>query len=62
MDTNLWFPFNADYSFAKAICDRCAVATECLEMALQHTTDNYGMFGGMTPLDRDYIRSKRQHG
>lgn len=57
MDMNLFFPprgaqFKAD---AVKVCRRCPVSEQCLDYGMKKATgsgDNYGMFGGLTPLQR----------
>lgn len=41
---------------ARAFCRECVVQKQCLDYALAHETEGfrrYGMFGGMTPKERD---------
>jgi WhiB family redox-sensing transcriptional regulator len=59
MDTNLWFPeFGANYTpFAKEVCNSCLVSEECLWYANQIGAQD-GMFGGLTPSERERWRSK----
>lgn len=67
MDTSLFFyednergpDKEARIASAKAICGTCTVRTECLEFALQIKED-YGIWGGYTPEERQSIRRKRQ--
>jgi WhiB family redox-sensing transcriptional regulator len=42
------------YSEAKAVCDTCPVRSECLKHALDH--EDYGVWGGLTPRERDLYR------
>lgn len=61
-DRALFFPtftggeFRASiYDDARAFCRRCEVAEQCLEAILPHEGPGwrFGMFGGMTPAERD---------
>lgn len=45
---------------AKAICVGCPVINQCLEQALS-VPDNYGVFGGTTPEERQAILAKRNN-
>lgn len=47
-----WFPTNADYAWAKVLCDRCPVRLDCLIDSVSQDADDYGMFGGLTPGER----------
>jgi WhiB family redox-sensing transcriptional regulator len=69
VDPDLWFPppaksglYAKTVAAAKAICDRCEVKQECLEFCLKlsHWDDFYGIFGGLTPTEREKIRSERE--
>jgi WhiB family redox-sensing transcriptional regulator len=42
---------------AKAMCLRCPVRQVCLDHALRH--ENFGVWGGTTPAERDKIRGVR---
>ncbi len=42
----------AELALAKSICDRCAVAGDCLAYALDRGADVYGIWGGSTQEDR----------
>ena len=59
MDTSIFFPPKNDYTVAVGICEACEVKSECLELALNASSDDYGMFGGLTPGERDVIRWDR---
>jgi WhiB family transcriptional regulator, redox-sensing transcriptional regulator len=43
---------------AKAICQSCAVRTECLEYALA-TAQKFGIWGGLSERERRRIRRQR---
>lgn len=44
---------------AKGICNGCSVRQQCLEFALQ-IKENYGIWGGLTPEERQTIKRRRQ--
>lgn len=50
-----------NYVRAKAACRTCPVVNECLEWALtfDDDTDQYGIFGGLSPADRKKLREHR---
>lgn len=59
-DTSVFFPRSeADAAAAKAICDTCPVAHECLEWAIE-TRQPEGVFGGLTPIERHRVVRRRQ--
>lgn len=41
----------------RSICARCPVQPQCLEWALNH--ENFGMWGGLTPKERQKVRRDR---
>ena len=48
---------------ARAICRSCEVRESCLEFALDFESrsyGSYGIFGGLTPEERDEIRRQRR--
>ena len=56
-----WFPVSgpsADYEGPKAVCGRCLVRADCLAYALENRID-YGIWGGMTALDRGRLLAER---
>jgi WhiB family redox-sensing transcriptional regulator len=57
---DLWF--STDYPIireAKKICAGCPVAAQCLVAALEiNVTDDHGVLGGTTPLERRKLRRK----
>lgn len=62
-----WFPHENDHraiSGLKAICAACPVRAECLDDALTYpkTSDQWGIFGGLTPTERQTIRQQRKRG
>lgn len=49
---NLFFSeLKSKVAKAKAICDTCPVAKECLDFALSEEIE-FGIFGGATPQER----------
>lgn len=49
-----FFPASRDgvmYGQGKAVCATCPVTAECLQYAID-TDSQYGLFGGMTPYER----------
>lgn len=52
MDTNLFFPENGRYEQVLPVCVGCVVRLECLLFAVSVEPDLHGMFGGMTPAER----------
>jgi len=66
MDINLFFPERGvNYNQIKEIkrmCKVCPVRRQCFEVAMEQEHDNYGIFGGTTPLERRRIRSERYNG
>jgi len=57
MDTNLFFPKDGEnYSaFVREVCFSCPVIEECTWYA-NETSAVYGLFGGMTPHEREAWR------
>ena len=64
-DPDLFFPISAtgpaagQIARAKTICAGCGVRQECLEFALTRE-QNYGIWGGTTPDDRQRDRRRRR--
>jgi hypothetical protein len=58
---DIWYPpldtDNPDkyYGVAREVCRRCPVWKECLDAG---TTETWGMWGGLTPLERTVIINK----
>lgn len=46
------------YTLARIICSGCPVKMECLEWGVRH--EEYGMWGGKSPVERSLIRKKRK--
>ena len=60
MDTDLFFSSNNNYDpFVKEVCQTCPVSDECLWYA-NETQTTHGMFGGLTPGQRQLWRKKNQ--
>lgn len=60
-DPELWFADQgaADaYTEARAICNSCPVRETCLEWSLTHYVE-YGMWGGLSAIQRKKMRSER---
>ena len=57
----LFFPEDSGFSheerYVKKLCNECPIIKECLEWALHH--ENFGIWGGTTPMDRRVIRRAR---
>ena len=52
------------YERGRAVCEQCPIRERCLEVAMSNR-ERYGMWGGLTPLERRRIerrerRAKRQ--
>jgi WhiB family redox-sensing transcriptional regulator len=52
---------------AKAVCRRCEIREACLEYALDREAQPgvygaYGVYGGMSPAERDEVRRRRREG
>lgn len=57
MDPRLFFSEGENYSgAARAACDSCPVAYECIKVELGETI-SYGLRGGTTPKDRKDLRA-----
>lgn len=67
LDTELFFPTGAtgraldQIEQAKAVCVCCPVAPECLEWALE-TSQDAGVWGGLSEEERRTLRRSRQRG
>ncbi len=46
---------------AKAVCQRCPVAVECLEFAVR-TGERFGVWGGMSERDRRLAKQRATRG
>lgn len=47
---------NASYAEAKKICASCVHKIECADWGIKN--EKHGVWGGLTPVDRDRIRRK----
>ena len=55
MDPNIFYPTeSSDEERAIAICEKCPDQETCLRLALR-TKEKYGVWGGTTRGERDYI-------
>lgn len=57
-----WFPeagsgINNEVVYAKSICNNCIHRAECAEWGINY--ERFGIWGGLTALDRRLIRRKR---
>lgn len=44
----------------RALCAKCPVKEECLELGLESQNDEYGFFGGKSPRERQAINANRK--
>lgn len=61
-DPDMFFPESKDKRYAKdalAVCRRCEVKDDCLDHAIEND-EKYGIWGGMTPAERDALSRTRQ--
>jgi hypothetical protein len=57
----MFYVENAARREAILVCDRCSVASDCLDDALNTPRDNdMGIRGGTTPSKRNRLRKERQ--
>lgn len=49
---------NGEYQYARAVCGTCPHKMECAEWGIQN--EIHGMWGGLSPKDRNEIRTKRR--
>jgi WhiB family redox-sensing transcriptional regulator len=60
MDPEYFFPErNSSAELAKAICQSCPVAAQCLDFALNHAED-HGIWGGTNQKERRALRRARR--
>lgn len=67
VDTEVFFPSGRGtgeerWDAAKAVCAFCKVRKPCLELALkvEEHDDRWGVYGGLSPMERRAIRAKRR--
>lgn len=65
IDTELFFPpydvfKQEDLALFKRVCGSCPVQKRCLEWGLVH--ERFGVWGGMTPVERKAERKRRGWG
>ena len=65
--THLFFPVGRGtgeerWDAAKAVCERCTVRNDCLNLVigLEEHDDRWGVFGGLSPMERRTLRQKRK--
>lgn len=60
VETSVFFPVSDTFAGdAKAICETCPVAEQCLEYAIEtHQAD--GVWGGLTAVERHRLVRRRQ--
>lgn len=46
-----------DYNAARSICGSCVHVSECAEWGIKHEV--HGVWGGLSPQDREAIRKRR---
>jgi WhiB family redox-sensing transcriptional regulator len=63
VDPDTWFPMTWDVAKARdqaahaiAICARCPVRPDCLELSLRHAFGSHGVWGGLVEEERRAIR------
>jgi WhiB family redox-sensing transcriptional regulator len=68
LDPDEWFPLTRDVGLAReqaaraiAICAKCPVRADCLELALRHSfgVGAHGVWGGLVAEERREIRRRR---
>lgn len=60
-DPNLFFPERGESTAAaKAVCNGCPVASECLDYALD-AGEKHGIYGGKSEKERRSIRRRRRN-
>ena len=61
-ETSWWFPGDKRemriINIAKQICNRCPVQEDCLGWGIRN--EQYGIWGGVGPRQRQYIMSERE--
>lgn len=61
-DPELFFAEHAtgSYTEARTICATCPVTAECLAWAV-NTNTKFGLWGGLTPHQRQHLRRRSRH-
>ena len=60
VDPEIFFPDKGDKTaHVKQICKACTVRAECLEYSFKHN-ERFGVWGGLTELDRRRLRSRKK--
>lgn len=62
-DTPVGVNHRQAYAAAREVCGTCPVKLDCLEYAM-HERETEGMWGGLTPLEREKVaktRTPKQH-
>ena len=66
-DTEIFFPSGRGtgeerWDAAKAICVTCTVRKQCLNLVidLEEHDDRWGVFGGLSPMERRELRIRRR--
>ena len=59
MNVNVFYPKHNEYAEPRRVCKDCVVQRECLDSTLYRDNDNYGMFGGLTPMERHTLRESQ---
>lgn len=60
---DVFYPEHAEegqYELARMICGECCVRAQCLQWALANAETRWGMWGGLTPMERR--QAKREAG
>jgi WhiB family redox-sensing transcriptional regulator len=58
-----WFPARGEQvDRQRAVCGRCAVASECLDFALsdEMTTNRHGIWGGLSARERRQLKRNQR--
>ena len=70
LDPDQWYPVSIEPARARheaaaaiAVCARCPVRAQCLELLLRHwDTGQHGVWGGLVATDRAHLRRPRPAG
>lgn len=58
MSVDIFFPKQNEFAQARRVCKDCTVQRECLFSTLWRDNDNYGLFGGLSPMERHELRTQ----